>query len=198
MKKVSFKYIIWSIISIFLLICAIIFFAKYMKSSTYNKSLTFFDMEYIGDSDMPAKLNVEFITGKIGTRGDTAYYLAGDNDNIFVISMNEEFPEELEELKKYSYSLTEIKPKAYTIYGKSYKIEAGLKNLALNAYNQLYKENELTSDSFDDYFGEYYLNEENMHDKKEILHFILFITFSVLTVLSVASLVFYYTKKTAM
>ena len=198
MKKISFKYIIWAIISIFLLICTIIFFAKYMKSSTYNKSLTFFDMEYIGDKDMPAKLDVEFITGKIGTRGDTAYYLAGDNDNIFVISMNEEFPEELEEIKRYSYSLTEIKPKAYTIYGKSYEIEVGLKNLALNAYNDLYKDNKLTSDSFDEYFGEYYLNIENMHDKNEVLHLLLFITFSILTVLCVASMVFYYTRKTVM
>ncbi len=193
--RISKKIMIYGILIIIFLALSILTFIFFMNKKIYNNSITVAKMEIVGDEGIVSKLDVSFITGKIATRGEDSFYLAGDENNIYIISTRNELPDELEKIKEYSYLVTDIKPKSYEIIGVSYEIESELKNIALKAYNELFPNQKLDSQNFEDYFGEYYLNIEEVYDKKESMLFIFFVISSVITAALVIIMILSYKKK---
>lgn len=193
--KVSVKVIVLSILILVMSALTVICFITYMKAKTYNDSVTLINMESVGSEAISCKIDVSFITGKIAQKGTLSYYLAGDEKNIFIISTNKKLPNELEEIKKYSYSITDKKPASYRVIGGSYFITDELKSIALNAYNNLFKDQTLNEDEFYDYFGEYYLNIEDIYDDSEDIKLIFFIVFGTITILLLALTIIVTVKK---
>lgn len=195
MKKNIKLYIFASITLIFTVLTVVTFFA-YIDVNKYNESIVLLDMELVGDEYMPAKIDVSFLSGKICTKGNESFYLAGDKEHIFVFSTTTTLNPELEKIKKYSYSVIDTKPENYRVIGESILIEDGLKEIALKAYNELFKENNIKSEQFEEYFGEYYLKDVEVYDNTESLKHILFITcISLLILFCIMTIICYKVNK---
>lgn len=192
-KSVKIRLI--SIIIIVFLIASVIFFALFMNSKIYNDSITIADMEIIGGDEMFCKIDVSFITGKIATRGEDSFYLAGDEENIYIIATKNPLPKELEDIKAYSYMVTDEKPKSYKIQGISYEIESDLKDIALKAYNDLFKNQKIDESDFYEYFGEYYLSIDEIYDRKEKIYLIIFAILGSIDIILLILMICIYKKK---
>ena len=177
-SKLNIFFIIGSII--FLILTVITFF-MYMKVAIYNDSAIFVNMEFAGSEYIACKIDVSFITGKIATKGNTSFYFAGNDEYLFVVATDKELPNELEEIKKYSYQVTDVKPKSYEVKGVSYLIDEDLQKIVIDSYNNLYPDKTINEDTIYDYIGGYYLNIEDVYDKTETLKLILFISSAIMT-----------------
>ena len=101
----------------------------------------------------------------------------------------------MKKIMKYSYSVIDEKPKSYNVIGGTYKIPESLKQIALTAYNDLFKEQNLTEDEFEEYFGAYYLNIEPIYDESENIKLIIFVLFVGMSLITVTCILIYYFKQ---
>ncbi|MBR1884275.1 MAG: hypothetical protein IJ809_05015 [Clostridia bacterium] len=194
-KGVKNKKVVWIflVLTVVFLILTISTFIIYIISKTNNGKIVLVDMRIAGSEDMLAKVDVSFISGKIATdKTGKSYYLIGDEDHIYLYATEKQLNSDLEEIKKYSYSVIDEKPQSYRVEGVTHYIPEELKKITLEAYNKLFTENTIEDITFEHYFGEVYLEDEIVTDNLESFKFMLFIISFALVLISTIILIVLY------
>ncbi len=111
-----------------------------------------------------ASVDVQVMTDYFATEDSTAIehksYFVWDDKYIYIVDLNDETREKLNEIYDYSYNQEEdaVAPATVTIKGMTKTIPSNLKKIAIDSYNKLFSENLLTSSNFSTYLGVVYLN----------------------------------------
>lgn len=106
---------------------------------------------------------------------DHKTYFVYDNRYMYIVDLNEESRERLEEIYNYSYNQDEnaVAPATVKLKGMTKEIPSDLKQIAIEAYNEIFGEDYLNTINFSTYFGTVYLDtyEDPMSDYLAILIF---------------------------
>ena len=117
-----------------------------------------------------AYLEVQGLTDEIAIYGDTdnvsdsnndRYCIAFNNGYWYVVDLDFETMEKLNEIKEYTYSTDEnaVQPEPVKIYGVTEKVSDELKQMLTDYYNEgIEEENKIVIDDFERYFGSVLLN----------------------------------------
>lgn len=114
--------------------------------------------------DEYAELDVEMLTDRIAYSTDEDnitedYYIAFDSEGypyIVRLTVNEFL--KLEQINDYTYGEIEEKPHSVVISGITKKIPDELKEIVITGYNELYQEEIVSEENFENYFGSIYLD----------------------------------------
>lgn len=108
-------------------------------------------------------VNVSAMTNHFATNDysgmERKTYFIRDDQYLYIADLDEKTVENLKEIYDYSYAEDGREaPKPVTIKGVTKTIPMDLKEYAIEAYNELYKEDILNSTNFSDYLGLVYLD----------------------------------------
>ena len=111
-----------------------------------------------------AKVSASVMTDYFATNDYTGRehksYFIYDNQYMYIVDLNEKTRKELDVIYNYSYDQNEdaVAPNSVEIKGMTKKIPSDLKQIAINAYNELYGEKLVNNSNFSTYFGDVYLD----------------------------------------
>lgn len=120
----------------------------YAISTNEENKFVEFDVHYL--TDCIATYTHDSIVDK--------YYFAKDDDYIVIAKLTDNEITDMEDIIKYTYGEIDTKPEYVTITGTNEKIPTELKEIALEAYNEMFVGYEITEDEFEDYLGACYIN----------------------------------------
>lgn len=113
-----------------------------------------------------SKVEVQLLTDEFATYGegnstDAKYYFAFDEDYGYILNLTTSTYYSLKEINDYTYTedADAIPPEPVTVMGMTRKIPNELKEIAIDAYNELMGEEIVNEDNFEDYLGTVYLCE---------------------------------------
>ena len=85
---------------------------------------------------------------------DEKYYIAINEKDWYIVSLNSTNLEELKSIQEYTYGEIENKPASITVYGITKEVPEQLKEIAIEFYNEgLEDEQKITIEQFENYFG---------------------------------------------
>jgi hypothetical protein len=141
-----------------------------------------------------ATLDVQYLTEPFASKDDIECSFAMDKDNnMYIIVLNEDDLKRLQQIKDYTYSDDEDKqmPESVQIFGRTQEIPLDLKKLAIESYNEIYNEQIINEDNFNEHLSNVYLNTKLSPRDDTIYVIIEFICFIMILVL----LIKYYKRK---
>ena len=152
------------IVSIVLLVLAIILFFIGTYNITENEKKAVYLNDIIekddNDIDRSAYLNVAYNPysfAKYEGENDRAFYIVSDSQYFYIVYMDDNLYKELNK--------DDIKDNHVKIYGVTKDIDSGIKELALDSYNEgLDDEDKITMDDFNTMFGNVYLDTTISND----------------------------------
>ncbi len=152
------------IVSIVLLFLAIILFFIGTYNITENEKKAVYLNDIIekddNDIDRSAYLNVAYNPysfAKYEGENDRAFYIVSDSQYFYIVYMDDNLYKELNK--------DDIKDNHVKIYGVTKDIDSGIKELALDSYNEgLDDEDKITMDDFNTMFGNVYLDTTISND----------------------------------
>lgn len=110
--------------------------------------------------------------------GERVYLVFDEENKMYLASINDETMESLKDLLDYTYDEEKEYPGSVTIKGTSEQITPSLKELAIEYYNDVFKNNssgfKLTKSNFSTYAGNYYLdtNRDPVTDNMSIVYMV--------------------------
>ncbi len=118
------------------------------------------------------------------------YYFIGDDDYLVIAKLSKSNFESLKDINSYTYGDIDTKPANARITGMTKTIPDELKKLALEYYNKLYPNNVQTTDTIENYIGNYYIDTEDtpmsdVFDTIIILFIVFFITLVILVLIQI-------------
>ena len=108
-----------------------------------------------------ATMYVQYLTEPFASKDDKECCFALDKDNIMhIVELNRDDLKRLQQIKDYTYSDDDKMqmPESVQIFGRTRSIPLDLKKLAIESYNEIYNEQVINENNFNDYLGNVYLN----------------------------------------
>jgi len=95
------------------------------------------------------------------------FYIVKDNNYLYIAYLDEAVINGIMETD-------DLERKPYKVVGYTKRIPEDVKELAIEAYNELYKEEVVNKENFESYFGSIYLTTEDGHSNSEFWYFAAF------------------------
>lgn len=150
-----------SIITIVILIAVIglCIFKAYEKSKQQLPEPV--SMSSVNIPDVYASIDVSLLTEPFAENDESeCSFVVDKNEYLSVVVLSDDDIERLKAIKEYTYSDDESieAPESIKIQGMTQVIPEDLKKIIIESYNELYDDNSLNEENFEEYMGNVYLN----------------------------------------
>ncbi|MDF2866277.1 MAG: hypothetical protein K0R72_1095 [Clostridia bacterium] len=119
------------------------------------------NMANVNKADEYASIDVSLLTEPFAEKDEQKCSFALDKNNyMYVVVLSEIDTERLKEVKNYTYTEDENVeiPDIVKIKGMTQQIPSDLKKLIIESYNELYEENLINEENFEEYLGNVFLD----------------------------------------
>lgn len=133
--------------------------------------------------DVYAKIDAQLLTDCFASYGegnsnDEKYYFVDDKDGYYyIVCLTDETFKKMESLHNYTYTEGAQMPEPVTITGITKSIGTDLRRIAVDSYGEIFSDDSVNGENFDDYYGTIFLKEGEDPRDPDVQYIFAFLAF---------------------